>query len=1016
MIKKLILILAVITLGIALFGCGGGNSGSSLPEGVNPGVVSRVELMATSYVNQTNGYCYLKTKAIDGNGVPIPSRQVVWTNLSTTGVLDTTTSMTNQNGIATATLYSTTAGFATIQAEVNADNTGTEKIRDRKTVYFSLFDMSIPQPAAAPDLSSLTLTSDNYILFETPTDTDANITATVTDSNGQPGFNRVVTFGSDSPAITFPFGSPTNAPVVHTNAAGKAVVLARVTPTLLTTADTMVNITASAVTDTKTIPAVLSLFLKPVTINTITVTANPSTIPSAGTSAISAKVATTAGTPPPTGTAVNFSVSAGNITPFSATDATGLAAATLTAPIVTTGTKTVNITAAAGGKTGQGSVLVTTAATLTVIPDTQTIGNPAVGNTAQYTIFGGTAPYTAFSAKPDLVQVAISGNIVTAMVASVPAVDTTVTISIFDALGATKNVTLILDVPPVVALTVVPKTQTIGNPAVGNTAHYSVTGGTAPYSAFSSNPALVQVSISGNTVTAMVASVPSADTTVTISVYDAAGATTDVTLKLTVLPVVPLTVIPDAQTIGNPVVGDTAQYHVIGGTVPYIAFSSNPAYAQVSTSGNTVTAMVASIPAVDTTVTISVYDATGTKKDVTLILDVPPVVPVVALTVIPATQTLASPFAGELAYYTILGGVAPYSVFSDKPAIVTAVTSGSTMTATVASVPANTTTVTFTVYDAVGTSKAVTLILDVTGGGGGGGGQMSINPTTATAVGIQNPDGSPTDNISFVLGGGSSSWSCVSNNPVVINSPGTVPVDSGTVGPGGMTGSFTVDPNAVLVTTLVTITCTDSTGVGVSATVTVNPPSFAILLNPINVVGIANPDLLASDNVTATITGGTGPYIVLSSNPALTPPGIWSFAALTPPAPFFFDTNGVGALTLVTLTAYDNTGKIASQNLTIFPQVAGVVISANKLDVVGLTGASTADDIIFTVTGGSPLYAVSLGLTCPTAFTGVRQWSLTPSGVTQLINPTKPVADETCVLTVTDANGAISTTTFVVHP
>src|SRR5450759_5263148 len=108
MIKKLILMLAVITLGSALFGCGGGNSGSSLPEGVNPGVVSRVELMATSYVNQTNGYCYLKTKAIDGNGVPIPSRQVVWTNLSTTGVLDTTTSMTNQNGIATATLYSTT--------------------------------------------------------------------------------------------------------------------------------------------------------------------------------------------------------------------------------------------------------------------------------------------------------------------------------------------------------------------------------------------------------------------------------------------------------------------------------------------------------------------------------------------------------------------------------------------------------------------------------------------------------------------------------------------------------------------------------------------------------------------------------------------------------------------------------------------------------------------------------------------------------------------------------------------
>jgi hypothetical protein len=515
----------------------------------------------------------------------------------------------------------------------------------------------------------------------------------------------------------------------------------------------------------------------------------------------------------------------------------------------------------------------------------------------------------------------------------------------------------------------------------------------------------------------MVASVPSADTTVTISVYDAAGATTDVTLILTVLPVVPLTVIPDTQTIGNPFVGSTAQYHVTGGTGTgtYLAFSDNPTYVQVSTSGNTVTAMVASVPAVDTTVTISVYDATGTKKDVTLILDVPPVVPVVALTVIPATQTKANPLANDTVNYTILGGIPSYSVYSDKPAIATASAGfGPTMTATVHSVPANTTTVTFTVYDAVGTSKSVTLILDVTGGGGGGG-QMSINPTTATVVGIQNPDGSPTDNIAFVLGGGSSDWSCVSNNPVVISSPGAV-FAAGTIGSGTMTGTFTVDPNAVLVTTLVTITCTDSTGVSVSAVVTVDPPSFGITLNPINVVGIANPDASASDNVTVTITGGTGPYIVSSSNPALTPPGVWSFATLGPQPQFFFDTNSVGALTVVTLTAYDNTGKTASQNLTIFPQSAGVVISVNKLDIVGLTGPSTADDIVFTVTGGTPLYAVSLGLTCPTAFPGVRQWSLSPSGVTQLINPTTPAAAETCVLTVTDANGNIATTTFVVHP
>src|ERR1700690_2197687 len=288
MIKRLFLITLLIIITAALLGCGGsGNSDSSTPVGVNPGGASRIELMATSYVNQTNSFCYFKAKVLDGNGTPIKNMQGIFTNLSLTGVLDQTTALTNANGIATVTLYSTTVGFATVQAEVN---TGTEKISDKKTVFFSLLDIMFP---TAPQLTSALILDvdsnnngiydepDDFIMFSPPGKSDANIRATVTDNFGAPVLNSAVTFGADSPEVTFPLGNSITAPVVHTNSAGQASVLARVSPLILRTTNSTVNITASADNGAFN---VLTLFLQPVTVNTVTVAANPSTVASAGTS------------------------------------------------------------------------------------------------------------------------------------------------------------------------------------------------------------------------------------------------------------------------------------------------------------------------------------------------------------------------------------------------------------------------------------------------------------------------------------------------------------------------------------------------------------------------------------------------------------------------------------------------------------------------------------------------------------------------------------------------------------
>ena len=254
-----------------------------------------------------------------------------------------------------------------------------------------------------------------------------------------------------------------------------------------------------------------------------------------------------------------------------------------------------------------------------------------------------------------------------------------------------------------------------------------------------------------------------------------------------------------------------------------------------------------------------------------------------------------------------------------------------------------------------------------------------------------------------------------SSVPGVITSPGQL---------GTGVAQFTVDPTSVPVTTTVTLRVSDSVGGFVNVPVTVNPVVLAITLDKTNVIGFANPDVTTADDVTATVTGGTGPYIVTSSNPALTPVGIWSSSS----APFSFvtDVNNVGVITTVTLTVVDNVGASATRTLTIFPQAAtaGIVISVNKPDVIGLANpdGNTTDDVTFTVTGGVPPYIISAGNAalpaCGNAFvTPIGPWTIAASGGMVIIDPgAAATTTPTCTLTVTDNIGAIATTTFNVHP
>jgi len=345
--KKIFILFILLALSLFAFNCGGGSGSSSSPKGENPGEPSIVQLLPAQFIAQTNSIITLHAKVLDGNGAPVKNMPVSFTNLSPIGVLSALSAKTNSTGIASVTLKSTTTGFSTVQAEINK---GVSQVRDRKTVFFSSF--STAQPIPKLDLI-VDGAGKDYTLFETGVSNDDEVTAiaTVSDGFGQLVIGMDVLFGSDSEEASFPLGS-----TAMTDTNGEASVLVRVIPSALRALPTVMNLTALADNGAFNI---VSLTLSPVSIQKVEVFANPQSVDSDGTSTITAQVTTTAGTPAPDGTSVNFTANIGGIDPFSQTT-DGIAKATFNAPTLEAGASdaTALITASSGGKSDNVSVTI----------------------------------------------------------------------------------------------------------------------------------------------------------------------------------------------------------------------------------------------------------------------------------------------------------------------------------------------------------------------------------------------------------------------------------------------------------------------------------------------------------------------------------------------------------------------------------------------------------------------------------------------------------------------------------
>jgi hypothetical protein len=241
--------------------------------------------------------------------------------------------------------------------------------------------------------------------------------------------------------------------------------------------------------------------------------------------------------------------------------------ATITVRDSLNATVTINVTV------GSGAALFTSA------PSAVTL---AIGATPSYTIGGGapitgvgTLPYVTSSSNAAVVTSAVT------LVGSTPTLTLTgvasgsAVVNVLDSTGSivSINVTVGSGGGGGSALfTTAPSPLTIGTGAAST---YMVSGGTGPYSANSSNPAVATSSVSGGTLT--INSV--ANGLANIVVTDSLGARVTIEITVTATATTPLLVTPSAASAN---VGDILNFSVSGASPPYNISVNNVSVACVS--------------------------------------------------------------------------------------------------------------------------------------------------------------------------------------------------------------------------------------------------------------------------------------------------------------------------------------------------------------------------------------------------------------------------------------------------
>jgi hypothetical protein len=683
--------------------------------------------------------------------------------------------------------------------------------------------------------------------------------------------------------------------------------------------------------------------------------------------------------------------------------ATGAVSGTPTVALATT-TFTVTVTDVTGAistKTftltvnGSGGPALTTS--LAVATKTGTL-NTAVPAFTPVTASGGTSPYT-YALSGGTLPNGMAFSTTTGAVSGTPTValtTTTFTVTVTDAAAATSSKSFDLTINPALTTTqAVASTTGTVNTAIPAFTPVTVAGGTLPYTYVLTGGTL-PTGMSFNTSTGVVSGTPTttlATTTFTVTVTDAAGASSAKTFTLTVNgpggPALATTQAVAAK-IGtvNAAIASFTPVTASGGTTPY-AFALTGGTLPNGMSFDASTGAVSGTPTValtTTTFTVTVTDAAAATSSKSFDLTINTALTTtqaVAITVgtvntaIP-TFTPVTVAGGTLAYaYALTGGSLPSGMSFDASTGAITGTPTSTLVST---------TFTVTVTDAAGATSSKTF-------------SLTVNSALTTTQAVASTSGTVNTLIP-------------SFTPVTA-SGGTTPYSYALTGgtlPAGMsfstsTGVVSGTPTATLATTTFTVTVTDVAGASSAKTftLTVNAPGGPALATTQAVaakIGTVNAAIASFTPVTA--SGGTTPYTFALSGGTL--PNGMSFNTSTG-AVSGTPTTAL-AVTTFTVTVTD---AAAGSSAKTFDLTVNPALTATQ-SVPSTTGTVNVAIGPFTpVTGGAGTSPYTYALSGGTLPNGM---SFDPATGTLSGTPTTTLATTTFTVTVTDAAGATSATTF----
>lgn len=546
---------------------------------------------------------------------------------------------------------------------------------------------------------------------------------------------------------------------------------------------------------------------------------------------------------------------------------------------------TLGVSTGSTGGTTNPSLYTTAPAQVSITP----------GTNAVYTIGGGNGTYIATSSNTNVITASVNGNSLT-VVGVAPG---TANIAITDTAG--DKVTIAVTTISQALFTTAPERVSI---TPGNSAVYTIGGGSGPYSVTTGNANVATASLTGNSLT--VTGVASGTTNIAIT--DVVGGKVTIAVDTTSSQAL-FTTAPKQISITP---GTSGVYAIGGGTGPYSATSSNTSVAKVKVSGTVLT-----IDSVTSgKATIAVTDSAGQNVAIDVAFDDPTWSAEPLFTTAPTDITL--PYAGAVTYF-IAGGVPPYTASSSNPTVVAASVNGTSLNLTTQWQQSATSTPTaVTVVDAKGhrVQTNVTVL---------GMGQSGSVPAILPASIIVSDC---TTNIPFVFFGGTPPFSVYTGDRTHV--PVSAPL------PFGANSYFTANIRVQSLNGIssdpykVTLTVLDSQSKTATAEVIIPLSSVKTCpSNPLLEVVAGSTVAKVTEQISFQITGGKPPYKIKSANymppndPRSSLPPFVSTPLEAGPDNSFIATalstgGGLTGTTMITVTSDD--GQQKNVVLTVYPQ------------------------------------------------------------------------------------------------